>query len=66
MSIHELENVFLFKRNLKFPQPREVFILECSSSMMLFLILKVANDRAELRMSLDFSVQVRLFAQNTQ
>ena len=52
MLIDELKYVFLFKRNLKFLQPRQVFILECSPSVMKFLVSNVANDRVELRMTI--------------
>lgn len=51
MSIDESKYVSFVKRNLKLLQPSQIFILESSPSMMLFLILNVTNDCTELGVS---------------
>src|SRR6266436_2436764 len=52
LSLNELENIFLFKRNFELLQPCQVFIFECPSMMMLFLVPNVTNDCAQLGMSI--------------
>jgi len=49
--LYKVENIFLFKRNLEFLEPAQIFIFECSSMMMSFLVSNVANDRVQLRMA---------------
>ena len=50
MLIDESEPEPFFKRNIKFLQPCQVLIFACASAVMLFLILNVMNNCAELRM----------------
>ncbi|MDX6443779.1 MAG: hypothetical protein QOH71_853 [Blastocatellia bacterium] len=49
--LDELENILLFKRNLEFLEPCQIFIFEGSSMMMSFLVSNVTNDRVQLRMA---------------
>ena len=46
--VQKVENVFVVKGNIKLPQQHHVFILERFSLVMFFLVLNVANYRAQL------------------
>ncbi len=48
MLIDKLKYVFVFERNLKLLQSRQILILEGSPMMMPFLALNVADDCVEL------------------
>lgn len=50
-SLNELEDVLLVERDVKLSQQGQVFILERTSTVVLFLVLNIPNDGVQLRMS---------------